>query len=95
MGFFVMAIINLVRAIMSKEITEELIIAVIFTFFGVLAWFYNMPTSKENCKYTGMMRLEKDQNNGKIDGEDFTETIEFDAAENIGEGGEDDELHNV
>ena len=42
-----------------------------------------------------MMRLEKDQNNGKIDGEDFTETIEFDAAENIGEGGEDDELHNV
>lgn len=90
-GFFVMAIINLVRAIMSKEITQELIIAVIYTFFGVLAWFYNMPTSKENCKYTGMMRLEKDQNNGKIDGEDFTEALEFDALENLEETHEDGE----
>lgn len=74
-GFFVMAIINLIRAIMSKEITEELIIAVVFTFFGVLGWFYNMPTSEENCIHTGAMRLEKAQKKG-TDGEDFTDEAE-------------------
>ena len=46
-GFFVMTAINLVKAIMSKDITEDLIIAVIYGFFGVLAWFYHMPTSVE------------------------------------------------
>lgn len=58
-GFFVMTAVNLVRAIMSKEITEDLIVAIIYAFFGVLAWFYNMPTSEENCRYTGEMRQEK------------------------------------
>jgi len=70
-GFFVMTIINLIRAIMAKEIGEELIVAVVYGFFGVLAWFYNMPTSEENCKHTGQMRLEKKQTKGIIDGEDF------------------------
>lgn len=74
-GFFVMAIINLIRAIMSKEITEELIVAVIFTFFGVLGWFYNMPTSEENCIHTGMMRLEKAQKRG-TNGENFIDEVE-------------------
>lgn len=74
-GFFVMAIINLIRAIMSKEITEELIVAVIFTFFGVLGWFYNMPTSEENCIHTGMMRLEKAQKKG-TNGENFIDEVE-------------------
>ena len=46
-GFFVMTAINLVKAILSKEITEDLIVAVIYAFFGVLAWFYHMPTSAE------------------------------------------------
>ena len=74
-GFFVMAIINLIRAIMSKEITEELIVAVIFTCFGVLGWFYNMPTSEENCIHTGMMRLEKAQKKG-TNGENFIDEVE-------------------
>lgn len=74
-GFFVMAIINLIRAIMSKEITEELIVAVVFTFFGVLGWFYNMPTSEENCIHTGMMRLEKAQKKG-TNGENFIDEVE-------------------
>ena len=81
-GFFVMATINFVRAIRSKDITEEVIIAVVFTFFGVLAWFYNMPTSEENCIATGEMRLAKQQNAGDIPAEDFREDEEF--------GGEDD-----
>lgn len=46
-GFFVMTAINLIKAIMSKDLTEDLIIASIYGFFGVLAWFYHMPTSPE------------------------------------------------
>lgn len=58
-GFFVMTAVNLIRALMAKEIDEGLIVAVVYAFFGVLAWFYNMSTSEENCKHTGEMRLEK------------------------------------
>lgn len=74
-GFFVMTAINLVKAIMSKDLSEDLIVAVIYGFFGVLAWFYNMPTSEENCIHTGAMRLEKAQKKG-TDGEDFTDEAE-------------------
>ncbi len=70
-GFFVMVVISLIKAIMQKEINEDLIIAVVYGFFGVLAWFYNMPTSEENCEATGEMRLKKKQKKGKIDGENF------------------------
>lgn len=70
-GFFIMTAISLVKAIMQKEINEDLIIAVVYGFFGVLAWFYNMPTSEENCEATGDMRLKKKQKKGKIDGENF------------------------
>lgn len=87
-GFFVMTAINLVKAIMSKDLSEDLIVAAIYGFFGVLAWFYNMPTSEENCVHTGMMRLEKEQNKGQFDGENFTEAMEFDAVENLGEDGD-------
>lgn len=70
-GFFIMTVISLVKAVMSKDITEDLIVTVIYAAFGVLAWFYNMPTSEENCRYTGMMRLEKEQKKGNITGENF------------------------
>lgn len=56
---FVMAVINLIRAIKSKDITEELIVAVLVTGSTVLAWYYNMGTSEENRVATDMMRLEK------------------------------------
>lgn len=72
-GFFVMTAISLVKAIMAKQIDENLIIAFVYAFFGVLAWFYNMPTSEENCEATGEMRLKKKQKKGKIDGENFIE----------------------
>ena len=75
-GFFVMTAINLIRAIMSKDISEELIVAVVYGFFGVLAWFYNMPTSEENCLHTGEMRLEKTQNKYQFDGEEFVEELD-------------------
>lgn len=70
-GFFVMTAISLIKAIMQREINEDLIIAAVYGFFGVLAWFYNMPTSEENCEATGEMRLKKKQKKGKIDGENF------------------------
>jgi hypothetical protein len=75
-GFFIMTAINLIRAIKSHDLSQDLIVALIYAFFGVMAWFYNMPTSEENCKYTGLMRLKKAKRKGRIDGEDF-----FDEAE--------------
>lgn len=80
---FIMSVINLGRAIKSGEISEDLIIAVLVTGITVLAWYFNMPTSEENCKATGFMRLEKAQKNlGKIySGEDFTDYIDEDDGE--------------
>jgi len=72
-GVFVMTAINIVRAIMAKEITEECVVAFVLALFTLLGWFYNMPTSEENCKYTGMMRLEKKRPD---DGEDFFNDVE-------------------
>lgn len=71
---FIMAVINLIRAIRSHEVSEELIVAVLVTASTVLAWYYNMPTSEENCKYTGLMRVEKMVNKNKdFIGENFFE----------------------
>lgn len=75
-GFFIMTAINLIRAINSHDLSQDLVVALIYAFFGVLAWFYNMPTSEENCKHTGMMRLEKAYKKDGADGEDFFEDIE-------------------
>ena len=74
-GFFVMTALNLIKAIKSKDMTEDVIIASVSGALGVMAWFYNMPTSKENCKYTGRMRLEKHRPD---DGEDFFEEVPHD-----------------
>lgn len=72
-GFFVMTAISLIKAIMQKEINEDLIIAVVYGFFGVLAWFYNMPTSEENCEATGEMRQKKAEKKADYKGEKFHE----------------------
>lgn len=76
-GFFIMTAINLIKAIKSQDLSQDLVVALIYAFFGVLAWFYNMPTSEENCRHTGEMRLEKAQAKG-TDGEDFTDEEEGD-----------------
>lgn len=86
---FIMAVINLVRAIRSHEITEELIVAVLVTASTVLAWYYNMPTSEENSVATGLMRLRKKQKKGQIDGEDFY-TLDEDLFDGDDEEGEED-----
>ena len=72
-GFFVMTAISLAKAIIGKQIDEDLIIAFVYAFFGVLAWFYNMPTSEENCEATGDMRQRKAEKKADYKGERFHE----------------------
>ena len=69
----VLVIFWAVWAIIQNNLSYENIIALIGAVFEMLGWYYNMPTSKENCEMTGEMRLKKRQNKGKIDGEDFIE----------------------
>jgi len=69
-GVFVMTAINLVRAVMAKEITQECIVAFVLAFFTVLGWYYNMPTSEENCEATGELRAKKAEQKG-VNGEAF------------------------
>lgn len=75
-GVFVMTAINLVRALMAKEITEELIIAFVLAVFTLLGWFYNMPTSEENCIATGEMRQAKAMKKDGYVGENFDDEAE-------------------
>lgn len=53
------------------EVNEEYILAIVSAIMGVLVWFYNMPTSLENCEATGEMRARKAMRKGKVIGEDF------------------------
>jgi len=52
-----------------------------------LSHYYNNDFTKEACEYTGMMRLEKEFNKGKITGENF-----FDTAQESPEVEDDDNL---
>lgn len=52
------------------DISEEYLLAIVSAIMGALIWFYNMPTSKENCEATGEMRLRKAEKKG-INGEVF------------------------
>lgn len=38
--------------------------------------YYNNDYTETACKYTGMMRLEKEQKKGKITGENFYDEVE-------------------
>lgn len=70
-GVFVMTAINLVRALMAKEITEELIVAFVLAVFTLLGWFYNIPTSEENNLATAQMRQAKAEKKAGYVGERF------------------------
>lgn len=67
---------NVYKAIREGVLTEATLSAFILAIFTLLGLYYNMPTSKENCEHTGAMRLEKQQNKGKFDGENFTDEAE-------------------
>lgn len=65
-----------VWAIIQGNLSYENIIALIGAVFEMLGWYYNMPTSEENCRHTGEMRLEKAQHNYQFDGENFIDEVE-------------------
>lgn len=68
------AIFSIIKGVFSYEN----LVALIGVVFELLGWYFNIPTSEANAKYTGMMRLEKDQLAGKITGENFYDEIEDD-----------------
>lgn len=68
------------------DVNEEYLLAIISAIMGVLVWFYNMPTSKENCEATGEMRLKKimrklAEKQGEFIGENFYDELEEDEEE--------------
>lgn len=66
-----------VVAIVNNSLSYENIVALIGVIFEMLGWYYNMPTSQENCEHTGLMRLAKDQNKiAQEVGENFFDEIE-------------------
>lgn len=67
-----------VFAIVKGQFSYENIVAIIGVVFEILGWYYNMPTSAENAKHTGAMRLEKEQNAGVFTGENFMDEFEED-----------------
>lgn len=72
-GVFVMTIINLIKAIKTGDIAEDVIVAFVLALFTILGWFYNMPTSVENCEATGEMRQRKREQKNDYKGEKFYE----------------------
>lgn len=96
---FIMAVINLYKAIRSHDVTEDVIIAVLVTATTILAWYYNMPTSEENSRHTGQMRLEKAEQNRDADyiGETFfddDEDVEMEESEEQPEDAHDEEIND-
>lgn len=72
-GVFVTSAVNLIRALKHGIISEEAIVAFIVSLFALLGWYFNIPTSEENCIYTGLMREEKKMHDELYIGEDFSD----------------------
>ena len=69
----VVAILDFLKVFFGIDfgIADEQVLAVVSGLMGVLVWYYNMPTSLENCVHTGEMRAEKAEKAGKCKGEKF------------------------
>lgn len=69
----VVAILDFLKVFFGVDfgIADEQVLAVVSGLMGVLVWYYNMPTSLENCIHTGEMRAEKAEKAGKCKGEKF------------------------
>lgn len=63
-------------SIFTGNLDYKNLIAIIGAVFEIFGWYYNMPTSEENCRHTGEMRLEKAQHNYQFDGENFVDEVE-------------------
>lgn len=69
----IVAILDFLKVFFGVDfgIADEQVLAVVSGLMGVLVWYYNMPTSLENCIHTGEMRAEKAERKGKCKGEKF------------------------
>lgn len=69
----IVAILDILRVfgVDVPSISEEYILTIISAIMGVLVWYFNMPTSEENCEATGEMRAKKAEKNGTVEGEYF------------------------
>ena len=68
----IVAILDILKVIGLDipNVSEEYLLTIVSAIMGVLVWFYNMPTSHENCEATGEMRLKKAEKKG-TNGEQF------------------------
>jgi hypothetical protein len=77
---------SLNTALMATDITEfnnptldiiYKVVSILLNFVIVACGtYYNNDYNKTSSKYTGMMRLEKEQKKGKITGENFYDEVE-------------------
>ena len=74
----VAAVINFANAVRSGVFSEDTLIAVIVSLLGLLAWYYNMPTSEENDIATNEMRQRKAESSEGYKGEKFFEEVDKD-----------------
>lgn len=74
-GAAFMAIVNFINAAKTGIISEDTVIALVYTALGVLAWYYNMPTSAENDEATTEMRQRKLENDPNYKGEKFFDEV--------------------
>lgn len=73
-----------VWSIFTGNLDYKNLIVVAGGIFEILGWYYNMPTSEENCRHTGEMRAEKRERQG-IYGEYFYTDSEVIEEEEIDE----------
>ena len=66
-GVFVMTIINLIKAIKTGDIAEDVIVAFVLALFTILGWFYNMPTSIEGHNHKVGIKEDKAIRNYEAD----------------------------
>ena len=86
---FVIVLLWSIISIISHQFSYDNVIAIVAMLFEYCGWYYNMPTSEENCRHTGEMRAEKEYNKGIITGEDFyNEVEEIEEEEEVEEGEE-------
>ena len=69
----VVAILDFLKVFFGVDfgIADEQVLAVVSSIMGVLVWYYNMPTSLENCEATGEMRARKAERMNRCKGEKF------------------------
>jgi hypothetical protein len=69
----IVAIVDILKVIGLDipNVSEEYLLTIVSAIMGVLVWFYNMPTSHENCEATGEMRARKAEKKDGYIGEQF------------------------